>query len=258
MASFGRSARPRLIEPAGYASAARAELAVCIAKRTTAQAHLAQIEDADISGQRRKAQRDVEAAQTALDATAEGEAANVVIGKDAGQSGVPAARAAVAAAQDRLNTLLRAEKLEPERKADAEQAISEAIATVKKAALIVLREHPFVSALLDRLERAEREYLGVLGAFNFLANVNALVNTTDWGTNLDDSQSKRIRVAGSRTNQTPASWMFENPPSPGPFADRTWVSASVLLNASAAPWAEAFRELQNDAHAPLPAASGTV
>ena len=149
---------------------------------------------------------------------------------------------------------MRAERLEPGRKEDAEKAIAEAIAAVKKAVLPVLREHPFVSGLLDRLESVEREYLGVLGAFNFLVGKNVLVHVTDWGSNLDDFQSKRIREASSRTDQRPAGWMFENPPSSGPYANRTWVEAHVLLNASAAPWAEAFRELQNDANAPLPAA----
>ena len=254
MASFGRSARPRLIEPQGYASAARAELAVAIAKRETAKAHLAQIETAtsDLWGRRRKAQAEMEAAQTAVDAAKEAEAANVVDGTDAGQSGLPAARAALAAAQDRLDLLVRAERLEPGKKEEAEKAIAEAIAAVKKAVLPVLREHPFVSGMLDRLEGLEREYLRLAGAFNCLVAQNAILNMNDWGGKLDDWQSKRAREVSFRTFAAPQNWTFANPPEPGPYADQTSVKAYDLLNASAAPWVEAFRELQNDANAPLP------
>ena len=255
MASFGRSARPKLIEPQGFASAARAELAVCIAKRTTAQAHLAQIETStsDLWDRRRQAERDVEAAQTAVDNAKAEEATHVINGTD-GASKMPAARVALAAAQDRLDILRRAEGVKPAQKKAAEEAIAEAISAIKKAVLPVLREHPFVAGIVDRLETLEREYLASLGALNFLVRCNAVPNMNDWGSNLSDWESKRAREASSRTDLPPINWTFANPLEPGPYTSQTWVKAYDLLNAGAAPWAEALRSLQDDANAPLPAA----
>ena len=240
MAAFGRSARPKLIEPAGFASAARAELAVAIAKRTTAQAHLAQIEASasDFWSRRLKAERDVEAAQAAVDAAKTEEVTHLINGTS-GAPDVSAARATLAAAQDRLDILRRAQDASPAQEAAAREAIAEAVSGIKKAVLPVLREHPSVSGILDRVESLEREYLASLGALNFLVNCNAVLNMNDWGGNLNDWQSKRARDASTRTILPPDNWSFANRPEPGPHASQTWIKAGDLLKAGAAPWFEA-------------------
>ena len=157
------SARPKLVEPSGFDTPARADLALAIAARGAAHESLIRLQAAEF--QFWTAYTEVssvvtaaeEALQRAQEASAAYRVASAIGDAAAAPMTITAARAALVDAQDELATAGAAQNNLAGRIAAATTACAAADATVRAAAMAVLRESPAVSSLLDDVLRLQVE-----------------------------------------------------------------------------------------------------
>ena len=161
MAAFRSSARPKLAE--GYASAARAELAITLAARDAHRTQLAALDAAASEIRWGTPNRAREALQTAQDRLGAAQRATVdralaLASGDAGDAdSVPAARRAIEAAQDAVIAAdlasegydARLESLEAEQRRLDDRA--------KDAKAAVLREHVDAAVMTARIKRLQED-----------------------------------------------------------------------------------------------------
>ena len=261
MPPFNRtSARPKLVEPSGFESPARANLAIAIRSRDALRASAEQVRVARLNYESDKLQplrEAVERLNAALGAAKADVTAGIVDGIAQDNAPPPkldlirqarldlqVARDELAAAEDAYSGLEpRREQLEKE----ADAADREA----RRLAAAVLREHPAVATIVREHERHMREYLRTLGIIRWLASANAFGIRDEHGYPLDFAGHNAVEMVVTRERQPPCEWSLGKMSLPGGF-DGITVRGGAAMQQASAPWEAAFRTLQSDANAPLP------
>ena len=184
MAGFRTSARPKLVELAGFASAARAELALAIAARDAHTSALAAMEAAGphLQDDADRAWGVLEAAKATLAAAqataAEDALAAAVAGGAGPRGGVTAARMALTAAEDDYDVCKKALADYPERYATLRDQEQDLAKRVQKAAARVLGEHPAVSGLAAHVAKLQRETAVAMQALSWMRGANVIETKT--------------------------------------------------------------------------------
>jgi hypothetical protein len=229
------SARPKLVEPSGFDSAARADLAIAIAARRAAAEALSRLEGANTGlwSAWSDATAAVQSAKDGVDQAA-ALATSYLIAKAVGDAGaapvtVKAARQALTDAEDALEAARNARDGLTQQVEDATRDLALARRRVSDAALQVLREAPGLDHLVAEVTRLQRELADKGAALAWLIGKG--------GVSVQDVQAKRspAALAHDRYWVPPSSWKALLQGQPGPQ-----------------PWMAALAALEQDATAPLP------
>ena len=214
MARLGMSARPKIMEPAGFASAARAELALAIAARDAHASALAGLEAAgprleDDLSRARTTLEQAKAALASAQATAASAAVRAAIAGDPGPRGaVTAARTALTAAEDDFEVCRAACDGHPKRWSDLCEQQQEISKRVEKAAARVLGEHPAIAGLIAQTEKMQREVAVNMVALHWMrsAGVIEVVTFEYAGPGISD-QDKQLNAVIGRLYQQGRHWI---------------------------------------------------
>ena len=180
MALLRSSARPKLLQPTGFDSPARADLAIAIAARDALQADVDRLKAAEepLEQAQRDAWRAITAAKEAVEA-AQISATEYVLAKASGNaSAAPMttrqARDALADAEDADASVKAAQAKRRAELDAAEMSLGFAREKVKKAVAAVMREHPDLPALVGRIDKLQRELLEAAATLALLIDNRAI------------------------------------------------------------------------------------
>lgn len=242
-----RTGRPRLVQPADFGTAARADLALAIAARDAFVTTMPDRFAADqILGDRVSLCRaDLRAAEKALADTKQADA-GTALSAALGEAGHPAsgaakARAAVQMANDALEMAEAALAALPARvdAADAEQARLEK--RVEAAATAVLREHPAIAAMPARVAAMQREMVVLMTTLHWLRGAGVIATATYecFGPNISDQDRLLNTVIGNLSTQ-PRNWSLGED------------NSQNVARLGSARWEQALDDLKADPAASLP------
>ncbi len=184
VARLGMSARPKIMEPAGFASSARAELALAIAAR---DAHASALAALDAAGTRlqddaNQAWNALGAAQKGLEAATASAAREAIAAAVAGAPGprgaVTAARTALTVAEDEYSVARAAMSDQPERFSTMEDQARELVKRVDHAAARVLGEHPQAAELAAHTAKLQREVAVNMRALEWMRSTRVIETQT--------------------------------------------------------------------------------
>lgn len=247
LSTLRSSARPKLVDAGSFATPSRAELALAIAERRTAENALKSLTEASERLRRgaTTTSEKVEAAKDALERAKEAASAHV-LASAIGTAGVPpvtvkAARAALQEAEDEHAAAITARNGLDEHVTDAERNRLKADNRVRDAAKAVMRDH--AAGLLDEVLRLQREMIAKGRALSWLMREEVLPGDSPKPRQEDDP----LRAAW-RTKQfidmLPADYLVD--------AETGRYEANHRLYSGAPAWQEALEALTRDANATLP------
>ena len=250
MALINRSsARPKLVEPDGYGSPARASLAIAIKSRDSLRAGADQIWNVaqHYETERLQPLRDaVERANSALGVAKSAVTSAIIdniVQDNAIEQKPDAIREARIVLQVAKDELAAAEdaygRLEPRRvqmQADADEAGKQ----VHRLAADVLRDHLLVRTVCKAHEEHMRGFLQTLGLIAWMNKNNVFGVRDAHGFPVNIESYSAIESLLLRKNNPPSTWSIGSAKGGG------------IMQFAAADWQQSFDALQTDANAPLP------
>ena len=244
---LGRSsARPKLVEPTGFASPERAELALAIAARQAAADAVAKLTAAksDLWSALTAAEEAASKAQIKLEEAKASAADNLIAtigsGANAAPTAIRDARNQVQDAEDQQAAVRAAIDAIKGKLAEAEAEQSASAKRVHLCAATVMQRSPEASAVLKQVTALQEQLLRSGSLFLWLASAGAFCPRDPTGRDVPGHEGEfEVR---RRMWSPPNHWHGGNPD-----------VALGRLSPDAPQWEAAMRALETDANAPLPA-----
>jgi hypothetical protein len=231
------SARPRLVDPHGFAGPERAELAIAIAERdAVTRAQTGTIAAAERIDQAFSVARSaVVEAEEALAAAKAADVASQIDGTGGTASGVKTARLALHEAEDALDTAQSARDVLSTRMPAVEVDIGKAELRVEAAASAVLQAEAagVAHALGAEMEGLQRQLSAASSLLQWFVKAGAIPLVTEYGSQFAKPLDPATRAAQARS-YVPAIYWHDSNGQPFPAARcEAWDAALMALKADA-------------------------